>query len=149
MKTGLTSTSCALLALLALVLSVGCHTLFPRAELAYRGNGDARLLEFMRWNYMSSEDDVARQLKRHLEEGLAPGQTVDRPYLVGRGADCRDGAPVVCTFMGVANEYRTGLPKNSAHRAHQVVRVEARVVLAAPVRVDVAKTVSYPDDRQP
>jgi len=120
----------------------------PRVDTGYRGNGDAQILEFMRGNYMSSEAGVARYLMRHLENGLPPGQVIDQAYLLRRRAICVDGTPAVCTFNGLANEYFSGLPKDNAHKARRVTRIEARVLLLPTLRIDVKKEVSYPDDRQ-
>lgn len=130
--------------LLGVCLATGCAQ-FPRADVAYRGNGDARILEYMRGNYMSSQAGVAHYLRRHLENGLRPGQTLDKAYLLQRGAICDDGDPVVCTFNGVADEHFAGLPKENAHRSHRVSKIEARIVLLQPAVIDVRKEESYPD----
>lgn len=135
--------------LLSLFFFAGCSVEVPRADVAYRGNGDVRILEFMRGNYMSSEAGFARYLKRHLEDGLQPGQVIDKPYLAQRGAICIDGTPVVCKFNGIANEYFSGLPKENAERAHRVTNIEARVFLLQTVRVEVIKEESYPDVTKP
>jgi hypothetical protein len=129
--------------------AAGCSAEVPRADIAYRGNGDARILEFMQANYMSTEAGIAKFLQRHLEAGLQPGQVIDKPYLVQRGAACRDGTPVVCTFNGIANEHFAGLPKENAERANRVTRIEARVLLLQTPRVEVVKEESYPDATKP
>jgi hypothetical protein len=135
--------------LLSFFFATGCSAEVPRVDFAYQGNGDARILEFMRANYMSTEAGVARYLKRHLEDGLQPGQVIDKPYLVQRGAICIDGTPVVCKFNGIANEYFGGLPKENAERAHRVTNIEARVLLLQSTRVEVIKEESYPDVKKP
>jgi hypothetical protein len=129
--------------------AAGCAAEVPRADIAYHGNGDARILQFMQANYMSTEAGIAKFLQRQLEDGLQPGQVIDKPYLVQRGAACRDGTPVVCTFNGIANEHFSGLPKENAARAHRVTRIEARVVLLQPPKVEVVKEESYPDVPKP
>lgn len=127
----------------------GCSAEVPRADIAYRGNGDARILKFMQGNYMSTEDGIAKFLLRHLEDGLQPGQVIDKPYLVQRGAACSDGTPVVCTFNGIADEHFGGVPKENAERAHRVTKIEARVLLLQAPRVEVVKEESYPDVTKP
>jgi hypothetical protein len=131
--------------LLSFFFAATCSAEVPRVDLAYQGNGDAGILDFMRGNYMSTEAGVAKYLKRQLEDGLQPGQVIDRPYLVQRGAICSDGTPVVCRFNGIANEYFSGLPKENADRAHRVTRIEARVLLRQTVEVEVIKEETYPD----
>lgn len=128
------------------LLVAGCQFGFPRVDVGYRGNGDERILAFMRENYMSSERGVAKYLMRELEAGLQPGQTIDQAYLVKRGAICKEGAPDVCTFNGVANEFFSGMPKENAKRARRITRIEARVHLDQPVRVEIIKDETYPDD---
>lgn len=137
--------SCALLFMV--VFATGCG--FPRVDFSYQGNGDEGVLEFMRGNYMSSEPGVAKYLQRHLEAGLQPGQVLDQAYLVRRGAICTDGVPVACSFKGVAKEHFSGLPKENAVRARRVTGIEARVVLASPVRIEVVKELTYPDLGKP
>ena len=127
------------------VCAAGC-TWFPSVGVGYRGTGDAGVVEFMRGNYMSSEAGVATYLKRHLDAGLRPGQEIDKAYLVQRGASCSDSMPVVCKFTGIANEHFRGMPKQHAHRARRVTVIEARVILAQPVQLEVVKSASYPDD---
>lgn len=127
----------------------GCSVDAPRVDIAYRGNGDARILKFMRGNYMSSEPDVAKYMKRHLEDGLQPGRVIDKPYLVQRGAICSDGAPIICKFNGIVNEHFSGLPKENAEHAHRVSKIEARIVLFQTTRIEVIKEESYPDVIKP
>jgi hypothetical protein len=134
--------------LLFYFFAAGCSAV-PRVDFAYRGNGDARILEFMRGNYMSTEAGVAKYLKRHLEDGLQPGQVIDKSYLVQRGGICIDGNPVVCKFNGIANEYFSGLPKENVERARRTIKIEARVLLLQTARVEVIKEESYPDVIKP
>lgn len=124
--------------LFSLVFAAGCIG-GPGVKLAYQGNGDARILEFMRGNYMSHADAVAQGFKRHLEEGRQAGQVIDKPYLVQRGAICLDGTPVVCKFNGIVDEHFGGVPMENAERAHRVTKIEARVVLLHTARVEVTK----------
>lgn len=98
---------------------------------------------------MSSETGISKYLMHHLEDGLQPGQVIDQPYLVQRGAVCNDGTPAMCKFSGVANEKRTGLPKENAGRAHSVTKIEARIILPPPARIEVVKEISYPNAKQP
>lgn len=135
--------------LLSFFFAAECSAEVPRVDFAYQGNGDARILELMRGNYMSTEAGVAKYLKRHLEDGLQLGRVIDKPYLVQRGAICIDGTPVVCKFNGIANEYFSGLPKENAERAHRVTKIEARVFLLQTVRIEVIKEESYPDVTKP
>lgn len=124
--------------------AAGCAG-WPRVDSAYHGNGDAQILAFMRGNYMSSEAGIARQLERHLVNGLQPGQAIDRHYLRQRGASCVEGTPAVCTFSGIADGYLSGLPRQNADKAHRVTRIAARVLLLPGVTIDVSKELSYPD----
>ncbi len=98
---------------------------------------------------MSSEEGVAKYLKRHLEKELLPGQAIDKPYLLQRGAVCADQIPVACRFTGTADEHRSGLPKANADRAHRITKIEAQVILTSPVRVEVEKELIYPDSNEP
>lgn len=116
-----------------------------RAVMAYKGNGDADLLAFMSANYMSSEAVVAEQLGQHLEEGLPPGQMIDKSYLLKRGAFCVDGAPVVCKFHGVVDEHFSGVPSENSDHAHRLTKIAARFVLLEMAKVEVTKVESYPE----
>jgi hypothetical protein len=126
------------------MFAIGCAGV-PRADVAYRGNGDARILKFMSGNYMSAPDGVGRLLTLHLMESLPPGRVIDKPYLIKRGAVCSDATPVVCTFTGVADEHFRGVPEEHARWAHRVTRIAARVLLRDAATVEVTKEESYPD----
>lgn len=135
-----------ILLLPACLVLAACVNWFPSVSVAYRGNGDERILAFMRGMYMSSEEGVARYLRRELEHGLQPGQGIDRDYLARRGAICAEGAPQVCRFNGVADEHFRGMPKENARRARRITTIEARVILEQPVRIEVSKTYRHPDE---
>jgi hypothetical protein len=45
----------------------------------------------------------------------------------------------------VAKEHFSGLPKANAERTRRVTAIEARVVLASPIRIEVVKELSHPD----
>lgn len=133
-------------ALLGVCLAVAGCIGWPRADSAYRGNGDAQILAFMQGNHMSSEAGIARHLARHLESGLQPGQVIDRAYLLRRGALCTDATPGVCTFSGIADVRFGGLPKENTRKARQVTRIEARVHAHPTLTIEVSKETTYPDD---
>lgn len=134
-----------LVLILSFVWAAACSAEVPRADIGYRGNGDVKIIEFMRGHYMSAEAGVAKYLKRHLEAELPPGQVIDKAYLLQRGATCNEGVPVQCTFNGTANEHFSGLPKANAHRAKRITKIEARILLPS-AKVEVFKEVIYPDD---
>lgn len=97
-----------------------CHLGFPGADTGFRGNGDARIVEFMRGNHMSSEAGIAKYLRQQLEDGLQPEQVIDVRYLRQRGADCSAGTPAVCTFTAIAHTHFSGLSKENAGRASRI-----------------------------
>lgn len=97
---------------------------------------------------MSDEAGVAKYLKRQLEDGLQPGQVIDKSYLLQRGASCTENAPVVCKFNGIAKEHFSGLPKENAERANRITKIEARILLPS-AKVEVEKEVIYPGVTNP